>query len=338
MIKKLIAHQLVKDAHSNVSTLVKRDDVLPIDSELSNSLFEQLQQSFRNHSPIVGKFRSTGDTSPAYQQVLIEYLAETTNGDEHFISMSSRGMDLLKVEIEKQSLATGGYIIFCEYETNGNTYLLVSLLSTKAQPTFDEHLNLVAAITPNLTDLRHAARIKLGSVSSNSEGVVQFISRRTSGVSDYFRDFLGCEEITRPDVQAGILYTVLTNWAKEQNYSEEQRSNMMTQAYSHWQKCRKEKRPMTLAALANVLVPSEPSELLTHLTKEGQNLAGEFPAPSPSSMKRFVRFSYDGRSIKLEFDRNVWGNQIQISESERTLTIRDAPEELLEMLRAEDEQ
>ena len=95
---------------------------------------------------------------------------------------------------------------------------------------------------------------------------------------------------------------------------------------------------MTLAALANVLVPSEPSELLTHLTKEGQNLAGEFPAPSPSSMKRFVRFSYDGRSIKLEFDRNVWGNQIQISESERTLTIRDAPEELLEMLRAEDEQ
>jgi len=335
MIQKLIAHQIVKEPHRRVSSLVKRDEALPVSSELSEALFSELQRSFRSHNPAVGRFREADGAESPFRQGLNQYQDSSNRLEDDFVETTSRSMDLLQAEMNKQSLATGGYVVFAEYEANGHTFLHVSLLSTKAQPTFDEELNLVAAITPNLTNLRHAARINLNGVRDNTDGVVQFISRR--GVADYFVEFLGCEEVAKPDAQGRILHSVLGAWANEQEFDDEQRSDLMSRAYDYWQDCRKSRKPMTLTTLSNWLAPESPETLRARLTAEGQHLAGEFPPPPPSVMKRFVRFAYHGGGIRIEFDRNQWSNRIDVSEADRTMTIRDIPDELLTQFKAENE-
>src|SRR6266481_5987227 len=136
-------------------------------------------------------------------------------------------MEVLKDEMSRQQLATGGYVVFAEYDATMTPFLLTAILSTQAQPSFDENLNLVANTTLDLDHLRHGARCRLEAVGENRDGVVHFISYRTAGVSEYFLDFIGCEAVTRPDVQAARLYSALNAWAAEHEIDEEQKWDMM---------------------------------------------------------------------------------------------------------------
>jgi nucleoid-associated protein len=327
MLRRLIAHQILKEPHTNTAQLHLREDVLPVGTDLTASLLEQLRDSFVRRNPISGRFKSTGGTQPRFQQLLLRYLQAAE--DTTFIAFTREAMQVLADEMSRQQLATGGYVIFAEYDANNTPFLLTAILSTLAKPTFDENLNLVASTTLDLDHLRHGARTRLEAVEENDDGVVHFISYRTVGVSEYFLDFIGCEAVARPEVQANRLYSGLNTWAQERELDESQKLDLLARAYSHWELCRREQRPITLTALANATAPDDPQGLLTHLSQEDLGLAGEFSPPPPSSMRRFVRFSFNANGLRLEFDRNQWENRIIINRQKRTLTIRNIPETLI---------
>jgi nucleoid-associated protein len=330
MLRRLIAHEIKKEPHTNTAALHLREEVLPVGSDLSDKLLTQLKDSFLKRNPIGGKFKLTGGTQPRFQQLLIRYL--NAANDKAFVQFTREAMEVLQSEMSRQQLATGGYIVFAEYDANNTPFLLTAILSTQDEPTFDENLNLVANTRLDLDHLRHGARCRLEDVQENKDGVVHFISYRIAGVSEYFLDFIGCEAVTRPEVQAARLYSALNAWAKKQEFDEEQKWEMLGRAYGHWADCKREQRPMKLTALANTLAPEQPEPLLDYLGQEGFQLAGEFSPPSPSSMKRFVRFSFNANGLKLEFDRNQWENQIKIDPKRRILTIRNIPESLISAL------
>jgi nucleoid-associated protein len=329
MLRKLIAHQIIKAQHANTAELHLRDQVLPIDSELSDALLTQLRESFQKRNPAAGVFKSTGETQPRFQQMLIRY----PQGDEDeapFVTLTTDAMTVLLDVMVREPLATGGYVVFAEYDSNNVTYLLTALLSTMAKPSFDEDLNLVASIALDLDHLRHGARVRLAGVADNTDGVVQFISQRRDGVSEYFVDFIGCEAVVRSDIQGRRLYTALDGWAAASNLNEEDKWQLMARAHSYWHDCYRERRPMTLTALANVISPEDPEPLLLHLGQEGYQLSGEFSPPPPSTMKRFVRFTFSAEGLRLEFDRNRWENHVRVvNRQSRTITISGVPEQLI---------
>lgn len=110
---------------------------------------------------------------------------------------------------------------------------------------------------------------------------------------------------------------------------------MLQSAYSYWQDCRRNGRAMTLTAIANALNPQDSTELLNHLGQEVNELAGEFPPPPPGVMKRFVKFAFNKAGLKLEFDKNAWANEVKVNPQAKTVTITNAPDELITAL-AED--
>ncbi len=327
MLKRLIAHQVTKEAHSNTAQLNLRQRVLPVDSSLAGNFLEQLRDSFQKRNPAGGLFKSTGGTQPPFQQMVLRYLKSPQ--DKGFLRLSREGMTLLKEKMASEPLATGGYVVFAEYEANDEQFLLIALLSTMAKPSFDDSLNLVASTALDLDHLRHGTRIRMGRAKDNSEGVLQFISQKARGVSEYFVDFVGCEEVVRPEAQGRFLYTALDSWAQGSGFEDEQRGRFMAMAYEHWQECRREGRTITLTALANRLSPEEPEALLQHLGREEHQLAGEFSPPPPSVMKRFVRFAFNAHGLKLEFDRNQWENRVTVNPQAKTLTIADVPDDLI---------
>jgi nucleoid-associated protein len=327
MLRRLIAHQIIKDQGTNIAELHLREEVLPIDSDLSGTLLEQLQDSFQRGNPAAGVFKSTGDTQSRFQQELLRYLQ--VDDEPAFVALTTEAMGILKDAAVREPFSSGGYVVFAEYESSTVTFLLVALLSTTAKPSFDENLNLVRSVALDLDHLRHGARVRLDGVEENTDGVVQFFSQRRDGVSEYFIEFIGCEAIAKSEVQGRRLYAALDGWARAKQLDDQSKRELMGRAHSHWTDCRREGQPMTLTGIANALNPADPDPLLRHLGGAEYDLAGEFSPPPTVIMKRFVRFTFNAQGLKLEFDRNQWENRIRVNHQRRTLTISDVPDELI---------
>ena len=333
MLTRLIAHRISKKAHETKASLRLRDKVLPTDSTVASDLFEQLRDSFQRRNPVAGAFLTTGDTRPRFQQILERYIE--ADDESGFVTFTADAMGILRDEMATQQAATGGYVIFAEYEADNTKFLFAALLGTTAKPNFDKDLNLIESPSLDLDHLRHGARLRFDKVGTNDNGVVLFISQKSSGASDYFVNFIGCEEITTPDQQGRNLYTALNTWAIGNELDDEQRGQLLQNAYSFWRDCRDNNRAMTLTAIANALNPEDSAALLNHLAAEANQLAGEFPAPPPSVMKRFVKFTFNKAGLKLEFDRNSWANEVKVNQKAKTLTITNVPDELIAALAEE---
>lgn len=331
MPARLIAHQILKQQHTKKTEVFLRAQLLPSGDELAGSFMQELRTAMTYRNPVAGRFVRLAGTQPPFEQRLIRYRTAAT--DAEFISFSHDATKLLEVKMGAEPLATGGYLVFAEYDHLEESYLLVAVLSTKAQPSFDEKLNLIASATLDFEHLRFAGRVRYAGVAANEDGVVHFVSRRTEELSDYFREFLGCEPVTDSTVQGRQLFTALSKYADKQEMKREDKEAMMQQTYSYWHDCRKADRPMTLTGLANFLVPDNPTVVLKHLTAESSGLAGEFSPPPTKVMRQFVKFTFANAGLKLEFDRNDWlGN---ISVKEKSVTIRNVPNELIQKLKEE---
>lgn len=328
---RLIAHRIEKKQHSKETNSLLRAELLPSSDDLASKFMDALRTAVNHRNPVAARFERVAHAKPAFEQRLTAYLKKT--GDADFIAFSRDATTLLERRMKTEPLATGGYVVFAEYSQDKDTFLLVAVLSTKAEPSFDEDLNLISAVTLDFEHLRYAGRVRFGGVEHNEDGVVHFVSRRMEGLSDYFREFLGCEPVTDSSAQGRNLFTALSKFAEGEELSSDAKEAMMQQTYSYWQECRKADRPMTITGIANSLRPDDPTKILKHLTHESWGLAGEFAPPPTGVMKQFKKFTFARAGLKLEFDRNEWLGNITVKE--RSVTIRNAPEELIEKLKEE---
>lgn len=331
MPSRLIAHQILKKQHEKQTTCVLRENLLPAADPLAENFMQELRASIKNGNPAAGRFVRPAGAKPVFEQRLERYLTAAT--DAEFIAFSRDATELLATGMRTETAATGGYIVCAQYEHTNDAFLLIAVLSTKVQPSFDEKLNLISSDTLDFEHLRFAGRIRIAGVAGNEDGVVHFVSRRIEGLSDYFREFLGCEPLTDSTAQGMQLFTSLNKFAEGQRMSAEDRQSIMQQTHSYWHDCRKNDRAMTMTGLANYLRPNDPTVILKHLTEESSGLAGEFPPPPSKIMRRFVKFTFTQPGLKLEFDRNDWLDNITVRET--SVTIRNAPTDLVRQLSEE---
>ncbi len=331
MATRLIAHQISKAQHTRDASVLLRSTLLPADSEAAISFTQALRNAHTSNNPIAGRFRSPAGARLPFEQRLRTYLRGADDGQ--FVAFSHDAANLLLERMKTESAATGGYVIFCQYDHGAENFLLVALLSTRAQPSFDKDLNLVQSIALDFDHLRHAGRVRYSGLTHNDDGVVHYVSRRQGDVSDYFREFLGCEPVTDSAAQGRYLYTALRSFADTQKMDPEDREAMMQQAYTYSRECKKHGRPIQLTGLANSLRPDNPTVVLQHLSSEGTNLAGEFPVPPDSVMRKFVKFAFNRKGLKLEFDRTDWLDKV--STTNGSIVIKEAPAELIEQITSE---
>ncbi len=328
MSSRLIVHQIVKDRGSETTDLHLRASLLTSTTADAGALIDRLRLAITRGNPHAGRFTSPAGAQPPLQQRLLRYMRKQT--DNEFVSFSRNAAGHLRNEMAKSGWATGGYIVFAEHKHGEETFLLVVLLSTHAQPSFDADLNLVSATTLDFAHMRHAARLRYSGVEQNEDSVVHFVSRNEKGVSDYFQDFLGCEELTDSSQQGRFLQSALRYMARDKGMNKE---TVMQQTYTYWKGCREAGKSMTVTALANLLAPDDPDPILEYLGDPKWGLAGEFSPPIPSIMKNFLKFAFDGKGLKIEFDRDDWLGNIRCTDT--TVTIRNAPASLIEQIQNE---
>lgn len=326
MSERLIAHRIFKEQKTKETSNFLRKKLISNSDQASRLLADLRAAVTRKSHP--GQFAEPAGGKEIFQQRLERYLLRMSDSD--FVTMSQDLTTFLEGKMKEQVMATGGFIVFAEHEFGGETLLLVALLSTQAGTTFDETMNPIDAQPLDFDHLRHGVRVRYNQVGDNTPGVVQFVAQKAEGVSDYFREFLGCEKIPDTSEQGHLLHKVLNTVGGAMGLDLDEINQI---AFSYWEKCMKEQRDMSIEALARLIQPDDPKPLTERLTDEKLGLPGQFAPPPRKVMKRFIKFSYSEKGLKLEFDKSRWEDKINFRGT--TVQIKDAPPSLIEKIKTE---
>jgi len=214
-LKFAIIHSLDKEANSNVATMRLAQTTLDVSSATVVSLAEQL-------SKLVGKDGSSvfwgqfgNDNRQGKFPGAVKPLAEEETLDA-FVTASHEAMSELQRKAKDENFATGGYVCFLVYVSQGSTFLLVAMIKERGALTLTADLVPTEIKEIDLSKLHQAARVNLDRYAQalqasepadeappaedDGEALEKtylcFINRKSqkADVASYFVEALGCEK------------------------------------------------------------------------------------------------------------------------------------------------
>lgn len=189
-------HQINKAAQTKDEgsvTLNARQESLPKDDVL-----EGLCQSLIDLYTRYANSNGTLGQDPVDHRFPL-HLKSYVDGQTSFIPFTQEVLGILKTQMEKSFLSTGGYALFLRYSIDEHDMLLVVMLKLKVGAGIDAAtLSLTKTLNIDLDHLHEAARINVTRWVDGQQPYLTFIKGRSSenDVSEYFRKALACTGFT----------------------------------------------------------------------------------------------------------------------------------------------
>jgi len=275
---------------------------------------------------------SEGD-SARFVDLMESYLTEQQN----FYDFSTQAANVLKNEIEKYDLDETGYLVICHYEFMGGRYLLVAVIPVSEHYSVDGELNISAAQHLDTNRLQLAARIDLFDYKENGQGnrYISFIKGRAGRkVSDFFLDFLGCEEGLNAKEQTQTLVQAVEDYVavNQLDPSEKQKTRKDLLSYCKEQKA--SSQDVSLQEVGKVIESAGAEEDFYQFCQtQSYPIEESFPHEQ-AVVNKITKYSGYGNGISLSFERSHFGEDVVYNPHNDSLTIYKVPPNLKEQLMA----
>ncbi|MFT5165848.1 MAG: nucleoid-associated protein [Saprospiraceae bacterium] len=209
-IKKIIIHELEKEADSGDAQLYLSDQLVPIDSR-SEELIITLNDTFVSKTDLLHGSLSTPEDAlfPGY----LQEVTENQFSEEAFIEFSQNTMRVLQEGLQGVIGAKGGYLVYAEYEHFETRMLGIFLIRDKEGIVFRKNKE---SNTFNLHSVKHldtdrlamACRITLNKFQQNSGRFVDLLKHAKSQkeISEYFVNWIGLDQ---PESSKSITQTFM---------------------------------------------------------------------------------------------------------------------------------
>ncbi|NDV92732.1 nucleoid-associated protein YejK [Alteromonas sp. 345S023] len=354
LIHHFVVHRLVVNKDDKIEA-IPRDNCLAVTPEIE-LLAQQINHSF-NAKPGkgVGHFvnevaHETNDTATDEQQAgqdVSEFASQLKNymdikkaaGDNvedafHAFSLSATKR-LVKTLAETGTVETG-FLIFCQYEFLATQYLMIALLNTRSHVEVTNSLDLSAREHLDLARMQLAVRFDLTQweVQPEQQRYVSFIKGRMGRkVSDFFMQFVGCEELVDVKQQNKQLISSVDAYLASESLDPQEQHQHREEVKSYFKEKIDAGETLSVDELANRLPANEESNsnfssftatLETPLEKEIQ--------PDPAALKQLAKFSGQGGGVSVSFERKLMGERVFYDPATDTLTIRGIPPNLKDQL------
>ncbi|MGR5153197.1 nucleoid-associated protein [Photobacterium swingsii] len=352
-INRAVVHFLNKERHKEIEKSSLRADLLPLEDSTVISLIEGVIDTYgkKGNSLQYGVFDNTGSHGEAPAEIKKYYGLEEDNEDTDFLALTKTIMKELHREARSIGPATGGHILFIDYQSNNARFLLVAMV--KQKPGFGmKGLNVEDLQYIDLGKLHSAARFSymkweefLNSSSEGKEGVcyLTFIGSRANAESaQYFVRALGCKagspsaKATKAVVSDGTKF--FRSRVELKPYANEFKRKLTVyltekEASPH----DKIARLSDVVEVARSLFPKENmekveslvEELFQHLNSEEVGVPSEFNV-NKNELKKITHITYQDKDLYINFDRGDLGTDLgsRICYSDGKLTITKLPEKL----------
>lgn len=327
-----VIHKIDKVAGSP-AVLVTAAACLDIVEEPLRALVDQVHTVYANReSKSYGKFDPTLTALSA--ETPLRSLKDQISED--FLSTTVDLMRVLKDKADGENFATGGHVLFAESTGGGYRWVIVVILNSKAGAAIDENLRVIHAPHLDVDGIRFAGRVNVTDWASGSaERYISFLRGRKNEVSQYFYRFLGCSTVQQDMVDTRNMVKAVKLFASEQKLDEAAKEELIKSVFRFADGKAATNSPLNLSELANHVWPTEPEALKGVFARADPPVSDGF-TPKRRGLDGLTRFSAKAAHWKIEFDRDAIHDEVILfDEDERTLTIKNIPEDVIEHLREE---
>lgn len=349
LIHHFVVHRLIVNQEEKIQA-VPREKCLAVTPQIEH-LAHQINHSF-NSKPGkgVGHFVTTApadedsDTGPkdvsAFASQLGEFMQAHQQGaddlEPRFHQFSVNATERLIQSLVNTGSVETGFLIFCQYEHLATQYLMIALLNTRAHVEVDKALELYEREHLDLAKMQLAVRIDLTqySVQPERERYISFIKGRMGRkVSDFFMDFIGCEELVDNKQQNKQLIASVDSYLSGENLNREEQAQHRDELKSYF----KEKIDSGETVSVQELSSRLPADEQANRSFEQYAQSMEAPLeqaiqPDPAALRQLSKFSGSGAGVSISFDRKHLGERVVYDPATDTLTIHGVPPNLKDQL------
>lgn len=268
-----------------------------------------------------------------FVDIMESYLGEA----QDFYAFSTQAANLLKNELEKYDLAETGYLIICHYEYMGGRYLLAAIIPISEHYSVDGELNISADKHLDTNKLQLAARIDLFDYQQNAQGnrYVSFIKGRAGRkVSDFFLDFLGCEEGLNAKEQTQTLVKAVEDFVSVAQLDANEKQQTRKELLNYCKEQKESAQDVSLQELGNVIKQEESGKDFYQFCQEQAYPIEESFPHDQAVINKVTKYSGYGNGISISFERSHFGEDVVYNAANDSLTIYKVPPNLKEQLLA----
>ncbi|ERT15898.1 nucleoid-associated protein YejK [Pseudomonas veronii] len=329
-IRHIIVHQIDKKPDGTPAVLHARDTELGASQAIENMLADLNESYNAKQGKAWGLFHGESGAYP-FSRWLKDYLDES----QDFTAFSRHAVEHLQKLMEESNLSTGGHVLFAHYQQGMTDYLTVALLHHSEGVAVNDTLDVTPAKHLDLGQLHLAARINISEWQNNkqSKQYISFIKGKNGRkVSDYFRDFIGCQEGVDAPGETRTLLKAFSDFVESEDLPEEQAREKTNTLVGYATSQAKLGEPMTLEELSGLIDEDRPKAFYDHIRNRDYGLSPEIPADK-RTLNQFRRFTGRAEGLSISFEAHLLGSKIDYDENADTLTIRNLPTQLRDQLK-----
>jgi nucleoid-associated protein len=329
-IRHCIVHFIDKKPDGSPAVLHARDAELPVNQAMEN-LMADLNDSYNaKQGKAWGFFH---DESGAYP--FSGWLKGYLDNEQDFAAFSRQAVEHLQKLMEESNLSTGGHVLLSHYQQGMTDYLAIALLHHSEGVTVTEALEVAPAKHLDLGQLHLAARINLSEWQNNrqSKQYISFIKGKNGKkVSDYFRDFIGCQEGVDAPSETRTLLKAFSDYVESEDLAEDQAREKTQTLVDYASTQARLGEPIAVEELSGLLDEDKPRAFYDHIRNSDYGLAPEIP-PDKRTLNQFRRFTGRAEGLSISFEAHLLGSRVEYDETTDTLTIRQVPTQLKDQLK-----
>ncbi len=329
-IRHCIVHLIDKKPDGSPAALHARDSELATSQAMENLLADLNESYNAKQGKAWGLFHEESGAYP-FSGWLKAYL----DGEQDFTAFSRQAMEQLQKLMEESNLSTGGHVLFAHYQQGMTDYLAIALLHHSEGVAVTDALDVTPAKHLDLDQLHLAARINISEWRNNSESR-QYLSliqgRNGRKASDYFRDFIGCQEGIDGPGETRTLLKAFSDYVESEDLPEEQAREKAKALVGYASGQAKMGEPITLEELSGLIDEERPKAFYEHIRNKDYGMAPEFPADK-RTLSQFQRFTGRAEGLSISFEAHLLGSKVEYDEGRDMLIIRQLPTQLKDQLK-----
>lgn len=329
-IQHCIVHLIEKKPDGTPALLHARDTELAPSQALENLLADLNDSYNAKQGKAWGLFHPESGAYP-FSGWLSAYL----EGDQDFTAFSLKAVEQLKKLMEESNLSVGGHVLFAHYQQGMTDYLSIALLHHSEGIAVTDTLDVASAKHLDLAQLHLAARINLSEWrnNANSKQYISFIKGKNGKkVSEYFRDFIGCQEGVDSPSETRTLLKAFSDFVESEDLPEEQAREKTDVLVDYATTQSRAGQPITLNELSELIDGERPKAFYDHIRNKDYGLSPEIPADK-RTINQFRRFTGRAEGLSISFESHLLGSKIEYDEAKDMLIIRQVPTQLKDQLK-----
>ena len=342
-ISNIALHFLTKKEETGEVIIKFGPDSLNISAKIQNFV-EALHQIYnKKGNKGYGQFSTMpaeGDQA-RFVDVMESYLSDA----QSFNDFGHQATNLLKNELSKYDLAETGYLVLCHYEHMGGRYLIAAIIPISEHYSVDSELNISADQHLDTDKLQLAARIDLFDYQQNAQGnrYVSFIRGRAGRkVSDFFLDFLGCEEGLNAKEQTQTLVQAVEDYVSVNQLDAQEKQDTRKELLSYCKEQNASSQELNLKEVDKVISKGSAdsgNSFYEFCQSQAYEIEESFPHDQ-AVVNKVTKYSGYGNGISISFERSHFGQDVVYNAANDSLTIYKVPpnlkDQLLQLLNGED--